>query len=472
MSYNPKTNWQDSEIVHAVDMNRIEQGISDLDTGKQNLTKNLGSKASIVDADFIPLADSDSQNIGKKVTFSIIKSTLKTYFDALYTMAKLNLTGYSKAASISEIAATDTVNEAFGKVAKTLDDKAKTDLSNVPNEVFNDKAASSGVVTEAELNSRTENLYNPNLLVNCDDFSLSNVAYIDSTNTSSHFNVTLNNMIYWGSGFAPLTVESSGDIEMRYQITGSLSVGAERLPMTLQVRFGAREGSDVTTKTYVFNEPDDEFTETMGSVTWRITLTGYFVKIYWTKAANVESDYVLAGAKLELGNVPTRYDISNTLGKTIDLVWQESKNTFEKTSNKVTSVSNESTHEEYPSAKAVYDTFEKASNKVTGWITSSSTDDEYPSAKAVYKRLDVLLGGDATAWKYGENGVAKWYFYESESTLTYDLPVANCIIIVFRKTATRGVAFAFGWDGVSTNKTIWKNTNHDGWKGWTQLHSN
>ena len=148
MSYNPKTNWQDSEIVHAADMNRIEQGISDLDTGKQDLTKNLGSKASIVDADVIPLADSASQNVGKKVTFSIIKSTLKTYFDALYTTAKLKLTGYSKAASISEIAATDTVNEAFGKVAKSLDDKAKTDLSNVPNATFKDKAASSGVVTD------------------------------------------------------------------------------------------------------------------------------------------------------------------------------------------------------------------------------------------------------------------------------------------------------------------------------------
>ena len=148
MSYNPKTNWQDSEIVHASDMNRIEQGISDLDTGKQDLTKNLGSKASIVDADVIPLADSASQNVGKKVTFSIIKSTLKTYFDTLYTMAKLKLTGYSKSTSISEIASTDTVNEAFGKVAKTLDDKAKTDLSNVPNETFKDKADSSGVVTE------------------------------------------------------------------------------------------------------------------------------------------------------------------------------------------------------------------------------------------------------------------------------------------------------------------------------------
>ena len=36
MSYTGKTNWQNSEIVYAPDMNRIEQGIIDLDNGKQN----------------------------------------------------------------------------------------------------------------------------------------------------------------------------------------------------------------------------------------------------------------------------------------------------------------------------------------------------------------------------------------------------------------------------------------------------
>ena len=448
MSYNPKTNWQDSEIVNAADMNRIEQGISDLDIGKQNLTKNLGSKASIVDADFIPLADSDSQNIGKKVTFGIIKSTLKTYFDALYTMAKLNLTGYAKAASISEISAADTVNEAFGKVAKTLDDKAKTDLSNVPNEVFEDKAASSGVVTEAELNSRTENLYNPNLLVNCDDFVI-NAATIDSSPNAS-FNVKLNNTQYEGNGFAPKNTESSGYIEMHYRIfVASPIMGTtsplDSLPMTLQVRFGERVAMEtgITIKTYVFNEISDEFTETTGLVTWRITLTGYSVKIYWTKAANVSSDYMIAGAKLELGNVPTRFDLSNTLGKTIDLVWTESKNRFEKASNKVNSVS------------------------------SSSTDTQYPSAKSVYDALKLFVSGGANCpWMLTAIGTAGWYFYEGADPTIYSIPSANCIVLVFQQSATRGVALAFNWPGAVTDKAIWKNTNHDGWKGWTQLHSN
>ena len=294
---------------------------------------------------------------------------------------------------------------------------------------------------EVEPKSRTENLYNPNLLVNCDDFSFVNAATIDGTPNNS-FNVTLNNTIYYANGFTPLTVESSGDIEMRYQITGQPTLSANRLPMTLQVRFGAVVGTDITIKTYVFDETDDEFTEIMGSVTWRITLTGYSVKIYWTKTAGVQAEYMLAGAKLELGNVPTRFDLSNTSGKTIDLVWTESKNRFETKSNKVTSIS------------------------------SSSTDTQYPSAKAVYGMLNVLLGNNAADWKNTPDNCVMWYFYESANTSTLALPTANCFVFVFKKTGSRGVAFAFGWDGVSTNKTLWKNTCHDTWKGWTSLHTN
>ena len=121
---------------------------------------------------------------------------------------------------------------------------------------------------EVEPKSRTENLYNPNLLINCDDFSYVNVARYGNVNNS--FNVALNKMLYMENGFAPVLVESSGDIEMQYQITGQPTLSADRLPMTLQVRFASRSDSSVTLKTYVFDETDDEFTETMGSVTWRI----------------------------------------------------------------------------------------------------------------------------------------------------------------------------------------------------------
>ena len=147
----------------------------------------------------------------------------------------------------------------------------------------------------------------------------------------------------------------------------------------------------------------------------------------------------------------------------------------EKKSNKVTSVSSSSTDEQYPSAKAVYDisnTFEKTSNKVT-CIDSLSTHEQYPSAKSVYAALKQFsLRGDNIPWQNTMSDCAQWYFYEGAGTVDYNLPTANCIVLVFQKSASRGVAFAFGWDGVSTNKTLWKNSLHDSWKGWTQLHSN
>ena len=80
----------------------------------------------------------------------------------------------------------------------------------------------------------------------------------------------------------------------------------------------------------------------------------------------------------------------------------------------------------------------------------------------------VCGGGD---WKNTANDRVMWYFYESANTSIYDLPTANCFVLVFKKTAARGVAFAFGWDGVLTNKNVWKNTCHDIWRGWTSLRT-
>ena len=57
--------------------------------------------------------------------------------------------------------------------------------------------------------------------------------------------------------------------------------------------------------------------------------------------------------------------------------------------NKTTALNIDSTDEQYPSAKCVYDELvkkEDSSNKTTG-IYSGSTDEQYPSAKAVYDKL-------------------------------------------------------------------------------------
>ena len=110
---------------------------------------------------------------------------------------------------------------------------------------------------------------------------------------------------------------------------------------------------------------------------------------------------------------------------------------------------------------------EQISNKVTG-ISSSSTDTQYPSAKAVYGALNQFLIGRSvnTPWVSTPEGGSQWFFYESADTTLYKIPTPNCIVLVFKKTNTRGVAFAFGWDGVSTNKSLYKNTCHDIWRGW------
>ncbi len=48
-------------------------------------TTAASAKTAIVDADFIPLIDSESSNILKKSTWTAIKAFLKTYFDTLYS---------------------------------------------------------------------------------------------------------------------------------------------------------------------------------------------------------------------------------------------------------------------------------------------------------------------------------------------------------------------------------------------------
>lgn len=92
-------------------------------TWYQQATDGLSAEAAIVDEDTFPFYEASTSS-HRKATWANIKAVLKTYFDALYTTALLKLTGYSKAASASAIATTDSINVAFGKLEKGLDDKA------------------------------------------------------------------------------------------------------------------------------------------------------------------------------------------------------------------------------------------------------------------------------------------------------------------------------------------------------------
>lgn len=116
--------------------------------------------------------------------------------------------------------------------------------------------------------------------------------------------------------------------------------------------------------------------------------------------------------------------------------------------------------------------YESTTNRVAS-ISSSSDNNHYPTAKAVYDSLfQFNNAGRNTDWKNATNGAGEWFFYEGASTSTYDIPTGNCAVLILKYSAARGIAFAFGWAGGSTDKTVWKNTLHDSWKGWVSLHSN
>lgn len=112
---------------------------------------------------------------------------------------------------------------------------------------------------------------------------------------------------------------------------------------------------------------------------------------------------------------------------------------------------------------------EDNSNKVTS-INNTSTDEQYPSAHAVYNYLNKMRvgGGGSADWKNTANGNLQWFFYEGASTSALDLPSGNCVILVFKSSGSRGYALAFGWPSSST--AVWHNNLHDSWTGWQTLH--
>ena len=111
-------------------------------------------------------------------------------------------------------------------------------------------------------------------------------------------------------------------------------------------------------------------------------------------------------------------------------------------------------------------------NGLTDAQAGSPSDGDALVYRNGFWKPEALGSGRGTAtWQDAPSGTSQWYFYEGANTSLFTLPTPHCFVLVFR-VASRGVAFAFGWDGVSTNKTIWKNTCHDVWRGWVSLHSN
>lgn len=85
-----------------------------------------------------------------------------------------------------------------------------------------------------------------------------------------------------------------------------------------------------------------------------------------------------------------------------------------------------------------------------------------------YGKLRVFAGTNEKMWKTDSPSYhMSWFIYEGANTTTYDLPVAHCIVVVYKYTSARGVAMAYQW--ASNSDKIWKNTCHDTWRGWLSI---
>lgn len=136
------------------------------------------------------------------------------------------------------------------------------------------------------------------------------------------------------------------------------------------------------------------------------------------------ADYLETGlsGKLDKSSVKTSFNHGDSIGdnevfSTRGTVMYVTKQRFETTDYKVTSIDDESDNEDYPSAKAVYDLVserEKTSNKVTAFDPDTIYgNDKYPSFPAMQGYIASLHSAATLEVNY-ENGTTGVYHLWTE----------------------------------------------------------
>lgn len=95
------------------------------------------------------------------------------------------------------------------------------------------------------------------------------------------------------------------------------------------------------------------------------------------------------------------------------------------------------------------------------------TAEEVGAAPASHDHNHIVVAGVNSDWRNAPNGISLWK-YEGADTTALNLPTPHCFVHVMKESAGRGVAIAYKWDfGVCT---MWNNSLHDTWRGWTVVH--
>lgn len=155
-------------------------------------------------------------------------------------------------------------------------------------------------------------------------------------------------------------------------------------------------GIGLVTTAYAFSEK----TVTSGGYTyyqgWSKTVGGNpYVPI--DAPPEIPEDLMDGGYVLNVESGDAGYVISDTPYTPTPNIYYKENGTWKPTTKKTTAISDTSTHDEFPSAKAVYNLvdeidltgYEQTANKTTE-LSDESTDTEYPTAKSVYDYIDNL----------------------------------------------------------------------------------